>query len=82
MYQWLRLRSKQFDTVEEYNKQRASLRLELVADGADLLRVLPPTGYLPLLLKTRWAAQPAFSGWMGVVVGFIGTRKVWCKLKM
>lgn len=81
VYQWLRLSPKDFESLEAYKKEKSGLRNELIADGADVLRVLPPMGYLPWLLKSNFAAQPAFSGWMGVIVGLIGTRKVWMKCK-
>ena len=61
------MRVHHFHDEQEYKKERAALNIELVADGADLLRVLPPMGYVPFLLKTRFPAQPAFSGMCDIV---------------
>jgi hypothetical protein len=34
-----------------------------------------------LLNKARFSGQPAFSGWCDVIVGVIGTQKVWQKVQ-
>ena len=80
VYQRCRLTPQKFEDTKAYLKEKASLNSDLVADGADLLRVMPTTGYVAFLHKSNFAAQPAFSGWMGLIVGFIGARKVWRKL--
>ena len=81
MYQYLRLSAAKFEDKAAYLKERASLRNDLLADGADLLRVAPNTGYVPFMMKANFAAQPAFAGWGGCLVGYLGARKVWLKLK-
>ena len=81
MYQYLRLSASAFKDKAAYLKERASLRTDLLADGADLLRVAPNSGYLPFLMQANFAAQPAMYGWCGCLVGYLGARKVWRKLK-
>ena len=81
VYQYLRLSASKFEDKAAYLKERASLHNDLLADGADLLRVAPNTGYVPFMMKANFAAQPAFSGWCGCLVGYLGARKVWLKLK-
>ena len=67
VYQRCRLTPQKFEDTKAYLKEKASLNSDLVADGADLLRVMPTTGYVAFLHKSNFAAQPAFSGWMGLI---------------
>jgi hypothetical protein len=78
-YQRTRVIKDKAESDEKYAKRLGALNDDLIMDAADFLRVLPPMGYLPFLMKSSWKAQPAFSGWMGVIVGFLGSRKVWRK---
>lgn len=73
--EWRKLRAKVKDGEREKKMQK--LRLDLVKDTTDLLRVLPP--YL-----RRFSSFPTHDGFaslMGTIAGFSGAYAVWLKTK-
>lgn len=72
----LQVEKKKFSSREEYQKKKNAVLLDLIKDTADLIRVAPATGYVPML-----SVHKGRSGVCGVLAGAIGIYQTWKKCK-